>query len=46
MIKKILCKIGIHLKCRHTMTHIVCDICGYKKDRYEHQADLHSGGGW
>ena len=25
---------------------IHCEDCGYFKDRYTHQADMHAGGGW
>lgn len=46
MIQKILCKIGIHRRCKYDEEGITCLDCGYFKSKYEHQADLHAGGGW
>ena len=46
MFRKILCKIGIHLRTKWNDEGITCIDCGFFKDRFEHQADLHAGGGW
>ena len=46
MKRKFLCKVGIHRRCKATDKGIVCLDCGYFKDKYTHQADLHAGGGW
>ena len=47
MFRKILCKIGIHKRCKTNKSgDLLCIDCGYVKSRFEHQADLHAGGGW
>lgn len=43
---RILCFFGIHMKTLWKDDGIHCVICGYFKDKAEHQADLHAGGGW
>ena len=46
MLNKLLCKLGIHRKVKVDDKGITCLYCGFFKDKYEHQADLHAGGGW
>ncbi len=43
---RILCFLQIHLKAIKKKDGLHCTICGAFKDRCEHQADLHAGGGW
>jgi len=45
-ILRILCMLQIHLRGIKSKEGITCKTCGKFKSRYEHQADLHAGGGW
>ncbi len=46
MIRKILCKLGFHLRVKWIPKGLKCIDCGKFKDKSEVQADLHAGAGW
>lgn len=41
-----LCKTNIRHVVRKTPDGFQCRYCDFFKSRFEHQADLHTGGGW
>lgn len=46
LFRRLLCVFSIHLHAVWGDKGITCDDCGFFKSKYEHQADLHVGGGW
>lgn len=44
-LKRLFCYIGLHLAIKFSDKGMMCEHCGYFKDRFEHQADLHAGQG-